>query len=96
MTIYKEINGHVIELFIEKIGEYTKENSNVEYGIYQVYKVVNGNKVPLYKECFTDFDIHKIENDGCRINGDDEVFDDCEDIEIGEEEDEELISLLSV
>ena len=70
MKVSKKINGCTIELIIEKIKDYTR------YTMYQVSRMVNGKKVSLYKECFSDFDIQKIIKDGYRIYD----YDECDDV----------------
>ena len=93
MTIIKKHNGHTIELIIDKIKEYTKDYS--KYAIYQVSKMINGKKVPLYKECFTDVDIQRIENNSYELEDDEDdfEFDGCDDIDIDDEELEKLLSM---
>ena len=56
MKITKYMEGHYVELIIEKIRDYAR------YGLYQVYSVVDGVKKPLYKECFSDHQICEIIN----------------------------------
>lgn len=65
MKISKQVNGHYVELIIDKIKDYVDER--VKYATYQVSRMVNGKKEPLYTECFSDFDIKRIIKDGCRI-----------------------------
>ena len=47
INIERNVYGDKIKLLIEKIKEYDK------FTIYQVYKVDNNNKIPLYKESYT-------------------------------------------
>ena len=47
IIIERTVYGDKIKLLIEKIKEYDK------FTIYQVYKVDNNNKIPLYKESYT-------------------------------------------
>ncbi len=54
MKILKRLQGEVIDLEFEKIRDYKK------YSLYQVYKVVNGEKIKLYKQCYNDFDLKEI------------------------------------
>lgn len=54
MIINKNENGHHVELVLDLIKDYGR------YGLYQVSRVVNGVKRPLYQECFSEFDISKI------------------------------------
>lgn len=63
MKITRLINGHRVELILEKIEEYER------YSLYQVYKLVNGVKVPIRQECYTDFQINEIINDGYKLRG---------------------------
>lgn len=62
MKIMVRVNGHDIELLLDKIKECAR------FSIYQVSQLVNGEKVPLYKECFSDFDICKIIENNYRYN----------------------------
>lgn len=54
MRIIKTIQGVKIELEIEKIKDYPR------YGLYQVYRPVNGKHIPLYKECYSNLQIREI------------------------------------
>lgn len=62
MKLIKTVEGHDIELEIDKIEDHPRCD------LYQVYRVVDGVKVPLYKECFSDYDINKLIENGCRWN----------------------------
>lgn len=66
MNIKKRIQGMTVEIEFEKIKEYDK------YDLYQVYRIKNGIRIPLYKECFTDMDLDLIHKNKCIIN--EEVF----------------------
>lgn len=55
------VYGHDIELVLDKIKEYPRFN------LYQVSKLVDGVKVPIYKECFNNYDIRSFVNNGYRI-----------------------------
>jgi len=66
MKIIKIVQGHEIELEIDKIKDYPR------YGLYQVYKSVNGKRMPLYKECYTNLEIQEIISKGNYLT--EEVF----------------------
>lgn len=63
MKITRLFNGHKIELFIEKIKDYPR------HSLYQVYKLVNDVKVPVYQESFTNFELYEIAKNGYKIYG---------------------------
>lgn len=96
MTVNKKVNGHTIELIMEKIEDHAREYSMYDkYAVYQVSKMVNGEKVPLYKECFSDFDIQRIENNGYKLdNYCDDEYNDRGNIDVWD--DDELERLLSI
>lgn len=75
MKLIKTVEGHDIELCIDKIEDHPRCD------LYQVYRVVDGVKVPLYKECFSDYDINKLIENGYRWNSyfKSSVEDDMED-----------------
>ena len=56
LKMFVDVNGHRIELRLDKIKKYTR------YSLYQVSKVVDGVKVPVYQECFSDFDVKRLTN----------------------------------
>lgn len=62
MKIIKIIQGHEIELELDKIKSYDR------FTLYQVSRVVDGVKVPLYKQCFTNLQLRKIVVSGCELN----------------------------
>lgn len=62
MKLIKTVEGHDIELWIDKIEDHPRCD------LYQVSKVVDGVKVPLYKESFSDYDIAKLVENGYRWN----------------------------
>lgn len=66
MKIKKRVQGHDIELEVVKIKDYPR------YSLYQVYKIVNSKRIPLYKECYTQLQIKEIIRRGYCI--DEEVF----------------------
>lgn len=66
MKIKKKVQGKEIELELVKIKDYPK------YSLYQVYKLVNGKRIAMYQECYTDLQIEEIKAKGNRI--DEEVF----------------------
>lgn len=47
MKIKKMVQGHTIELELIKVKDYPR------YGLYQVYKLINGKRIALYKTCYT-------------------------------------------
>lgn len=63
MKITRLINGHRVELEIEKIKDYPR------FGLYQVYKLVNGVRVPVHQESFTEFELNEIKRNGYKIRG---------------------------
>lgn len=62
MKIIKKVQGHFIQLELEKIKDYGR------FTEYQVYKVLNGEKKPIYRECFTRENIKDIIRKGFVIN----------------------------
>lgn len=54
MKIKKKVQGKEIELELVKIKDYPR------YSLYQVYKLVNGKRIPLYQECYTKLQIEEI------------------------------------
>lgn len=61
MKITKYMEGQIVELVIDKIKDYAR------FGLYQVSRVVDGVKTPLYKECFSDHQICEIVNNRYRV-----------------------------
>lgn len=47
MKFKKRVNWVMVDVEIEKIKNYGK------FGLYQVYKLVGGDRIPLYKRTFT-------------------------------------------
>lgn len=66
MKIRKTVQGQLVELELVKIKDYSR------YGLYQVYKLVNGKRIPLYQECYTKLQIKEIIRRGYWIG--EEVF----------------------
>lgn len=64
IKITKYIGGRPIELVMDKIKDYTR------YSLYQIYKVVNSVKIPVYKECFSIFDIIQLKRNNYIIKDD--------------------------
>lgn len=64
IKITKYIGGRPIELVMDKIKDYTR------YSLYQIYKVVNDVKIPVYKECFSIFDIIRLKRNNYVIKDD--------------------------
>lgn len=56
MKIKKKVQGQNIELELVKIKDYKN------YNLYQVYKLVNGIRIPVYQECYTNLQIQEIIN----------------------------------
>jgi hypothetical protein len=54
MKIIKKLHGDIINLEVEKIKDYGA------YSLYQVYKVVNGKRIPIYTETYTDRELEEI------------------------------------
>ena len=67
MKIRKTVQGQVVELELVKIKDYPR------YGLYQVYKLENGKRIPLYQECYTHLQLKEIAKKGYCID-DEEVF----------------------
>lgn len=67
MRIIKKVQGHDIKLEIEKIRDYPR------YSLYQVYKIVEGKRIPVYQECYTELQLQEIVKKGYMIN-DEGVF----------------------
>ena len=61
MKIIKTVHGHEIELELDKIKSYKR------FTLYQVSRLVDDIKVPLYQECFTNLELRKIVVSGCEI-----------------------------
>lgn len=66
MKIIKEIQGHKIAQEIIKIKDYPR------YALYQVNKIENGKRIPLYKQCFTNLELQEIIRKGNYLT--EEVF----------------------
>ena len=56
MIVTKHAYDQVYELTFDKIKDYAR------YSMYQVSKVINGVKIPIYRECFSPTQINEIEN----------------------------------
>lgn len=67
MKIKKKVQGQDVELELVKIKDYPR------YGLYQVYKLVNSKRIPLYKQCYTKLQIEEIIKNK-NIITDEEVF----------------------
>lgn len=67
MKIKKKVQGQDVELEFVKIKDYPR------YGLYQVYKIINGKRIPLYKVCYTNLQIKEIIKNK-NIITDEEVF----------------------
>ena len=61
MKITKYMEGQYIELVMDKIKDYAR------YSLYQVSKVVDGVKTPLYKECYSNHQMHELARNKYRI-----------------------------
>ena len=66
MKIIKKVQGQYVELELEKTKDYPN------FSEYQVYKYKNGERIPLYKQCYTDFEIKELRRNGYKIE--EEVF----------------------
>lgn len=66
MKIKKKVQGKEIGLELVKIKDYPR------YSLYQVYKLVNGKRIGMYQESYTDLQIREIKAKGNRI--DEEVY----------------------
>lgn len=51
MKIRKIVQGQIVNLELVKIKDYSR------YTLYQVYKLVNGNRIPIYKTTYTKLQI---------------------------------------
>ena len=67
MKIRKTVQGHVIELELVKIKDYPR------YGLYQIYKLQNGKRIPVYQECYTKLQLRELAEKNFCIS-DEEVF----------------------
>ena len=54
MKFKKRVNWVMVDMEIEKIKNYGK------FSLYQVYKLVGGNRTPLYKRTFTEEQLQDI------------------------------------
>lgn len=61
MKVTKYMEGQLVELVFDKIKNYGR------YTMYQVSKVFNGVKTPLYRECFSDYQKKEIKRNNYRI-----------------------------
>lgn len=61
MKITKYMEGQFYELAFDKIKDYAR------YSMYQVSKVINGVKIPIYRECFSEYQMKEIANNNYRI-----------------------------
>lgn len=85
IKINKIVNGHMIELVLEKIKDYAR------FGVYQVSRLVDGTKIPLYQESFSDFELSRILKEGYKYHT---FSSDCPD-ENGELDDgEDVVEIL--
>lgn len=66
MKIKKKVQGQTVELELIKIKDYSK------YSLYQVYKLVNGKHIALYKTCYTKLQLKELAKMNYYIN--EEVF----------------------
>lgn len=62
MKIIRETQGQKIAQEIIKIKDYPR------YALYQVNKIENGKRIPLYKQCFTNLELQEIIRKGNCIN----------------------------
>ena len=70
MKITKYMNGCTIELILDKIKDYRR------FGMYQVSRMINGVKKPLYRQCYSDHQLQELERNGYKIiqmDGDNDV-----------------------
>ena len=56
MRIMKKNYGDITEIEIEKIKDYDR------FSLYQLYKIKDGKKTPLYKECYNKEHLKEITN----------------------------------
>ncbi len=61
MDINKQIEGHYITIALEKIKDYAR------FSLYQVYKIENKVKKPLYKECYSKSQMMELKRHHYRI-----------------------------
>lgn len=54
MKIKKKVQGQDIDLELVKIKDYSR------YSLYQVYKLVNGKRIPIYTQCYSKLQIQEI------------------------------------
>ena len=58
MKFKKRNYGDITEIEIEKIKDYGR------FSLYQLYKIVDDKKIPLYKECYNKEQLIKIAERG--------------------------------
>lgn len=58
MKIIKKVQGIRVDIELDKIKDYGS------YALYQVYKIINEERIPLYKETYKN---NELENIGKRI-----------------------------
>lgn len=61
MKVTRLNNGHRIELVMDKIKDYAR------YSLYQISRIIDGVKMPLYQECFSPIEIREIKNNGHKL-----------------------------
>lgn len=53
MKLIKNIDGERVEFILDKLEDYGR------HALYQVSRIINGVKVPCYKECFSKHDFRR-------------------------------------
>lgn len=61
MDIDKQIQGHYITITLEKIKDYDR------FSLYQVFRTDGESKKPLYKECYSKFQMDELKRNHYRI-----------------------------
>lgn len=59
IKIKKSVHGWIIDLELEKIKKYSG------YTMYQVYRIIDGKRKPVYKESFTDVELNELIKKKC-------------------------------
>ena len=54
MIVHKKISTEIIKIELLKVKNYTN------YDLYQVFKIENNIRIPLYKECYSNIQMREI------------------------------------
>jgi hypothetical protein len=61
MHVTRINDGHRVDLVLDKVKSYAR------FSLYQISKIVDGVKIPLYRETFTVREIREIFNNGHKL-----------------------------